>query len=193
MANWYKIPHNLPYNVIWKLVADTAHVKTDKVFCVFLSLLDYASQQENKGSIAGFDERVCQIAFGYSPKKVKSIIDAMLKEGVITSNLRIAHWELFEPDEPQAVISWRQKNAARAARRRALMDVSPSEWDKLRQQVFRRDGYVCQYCGKRVEHPHCDHVFPLSKGGRSTLDNLVTACPTCNFSKCDKMPDEWRK
>ena len=76
--------------------------------------------------------------------------------------------------------------------RQRELDISWSEWRAVRQQVFERDGYVCQYCGHPVMHPHCDHVFPLSRGGRSTLDNLVTACPACNCSKHDKTPEEWR-
>lgn len=67
-----------------------------------------------------------------------------------------------------------------------------SEWRKLRAQVFARDAYTCRYCGRHVDTPHCDHVVPLCKGGKTELDNLVTACPACNFSKHDKTPEEWR-
>lgn len=68
-----------------------------------------------------------------------------------------------------------------------------SVWSKLRAQVFVRDGFVCRYCGKHVADPHCDHVIPLCKGGKTVLDNLVTACPSCNCSKHDKTLEEWRK
>ena len=73
------------------------------------------------------------------------------------------------------------------------LDVTASEWQALRKAVFERDGYRCQYCGKIVESPQCDHVFPFSRGGRSTMDNLVTACPRCNMSKHAKTPEEWRQ
>ena len=67
-----------------------------------------------------------------------------------------------------------------------------SVWRELRRQVFRRDDYTCRYCGKHAEDPHCDHVIPLCKGGKTELDNLVTACPACNLSKHDKTLEEWR-
>lgn len=73
------------------------------------------------------------------------------------------------------------------------LDVTASEWQALRKAVFERDGYRCQYRGKIVESPQCDHVFPFSRGGRSTMDNLVTACPRCNMSKHAKTPEEWRQ
>lgn len=46
-------------------------------------------------------------------------------------------------------------------------------------QVFRRDGFVCRYCGQ--ERPlTVDHVIPWESGGPSVYDNLVAACKPCN-------------
>jgi 5-methylcytosine-specific restriction endonuclease McrA len=56
-----------------------------------------------------------------------------------------------------------------------------------RRSVFKRDGYVCQYCGR----PTLDHVVPKSQGGRSTWDNLVSACHSCNHKKADRIPAVW--
>ena len=53
----------------------------------------------------------------------------------------------------------------------------------LRLQVFERDGYTCRYCGKTVARPHCDHVYPESRGGATELGNLVTSCAKCNHDK----------
>lgn len=64
-------------------------------------------------------------------------------------------------------------------------------WRLLRQQVFLRDGWACVYCGKRTGTLTCDHVLPVSRGGSSTLDNLVTACLACNTAKATKTPEEW--
>ena len=72
-------------------------------------------------------------------------------------------------------------------------DVTQQEWAELRDVVFRRDDYTCQYCGKRGGKLECDHVFPFSLGGLSTLNNLVTACISCNRSKGAKTLSEWRQ
>lgn len=58
---------------------------------------------------------------------------------------------------------------------------------KLRFEVFKRDKFVCQYCGA---HPpsvvlHVDHINPVSKGGSNDMDNLITACQPCNSGKSD--------
>jgi 5-methylcytosine-specific restriction endonuclease McrA len=56
---------------------------------------------------------------------------------------------------------------------------------KTRFEVFKRDGFVCQYCGA---HPpstilHVDHIHPVAAGGGNEIDNLVTACQSCNLGK----------
>jgi 5-methylcytosine-specific restriction endonuclease McrA len=65
-------------------------------------------------------------------------------------------------------------------------------WQVMRQVVFERDGWVCVYCGMRSDTLTCDHVVPVSRGGSSTLGNLVTACLACNLAKSMMTPREWR-
>jgi 5-methylcytosine-specific restriction endonuclease McrA len=44
----------------------------------------------------------------------------------------------------------------------------------------------CPYCGKDMGNdPHCDHVYPVSKGGLSTPQNMVYVCLDCNLKKTD--------
>ncbi|MBI3160436.1 MAG: HNH endonuclease [Chloroflexi bacterium] len=52
-----------------------------------------------------------------------------------------------------------------------------------KQEVFRRDNYVCQYCGRQASKLTLDHVIPKHLGGLHSWDNLVAACPTCNHRK----------
>lgn len=54
---------------------------------------------------------------------------------------------------------------------------------ELRLQVFERDSYTCRYCGLPATKPHCDHVYPESRGGATELGNLATACRKCNIKK----------
>jgi hypothetical protein len=59
---------------------------------------------------------------------------------------------------------------------------------KTRFDVFKRDGFICQYCGA---HPpsailEVDHIHPVADGGSNDIDNLVTACFDCNRGKSDR-------
>lgn len=53
-----------------------------------------------------------------------------------------------------------------------------------------RDNWLCQYCGLPADE--VDHVHPRSRGGLTEMDNLVAACRSCNRSKGDRTPHEWR-
>ena len=56
---------------------------------------------------------------------------------------------------------------------------------KIRFEVFKRDSFKCQYCGKSAPDVvlHADHIHPVSKGGDNDIMNLVTACENCNQGK----------
>ena len=56
---------------------------------------------------------------------------------------------------------------------------------KLRFEVFKRDSFKCQYCGRSSPDVilHADHVHPESKGGATDILNLVTSCIDCNLGK----------
>ena len=54
---------------------------------------------------------------------------------------------------------------------------------ELRKRVLERDGNRCRYCGTRQLPFHMDHVYPESKGGETTFENLVTSCASCNHRK----------
>lgn len=61
-----------------------------------------------------------------------------------------------------------------------------------RKNLFKRDKYTCQYCGKQPgpDELTVDHVVPRSKGGISSWTNCVLACVECNKQKADKSLDK---
>lgn len=57
---------------------------------------------------------------------------------------------------------------------------------KLRFDVFKRDGFVCLYCGAHPSETvllEVDHIHPVAEGGTDDFENLVTACFDCNRGK----------
>jgi 5-methylcytosine-specific restriction endonuclease McrA len=59
-----------------------------------------------------------------------------------------------------------------------------------KREIFRRDGYTCQYCGKHPPHLTVDHIIPRHLGGEHSWQNLVTACPSCNLRKGGRLPEQ---
>jgi 5-methylcytosine-specific restriction endonuclease McrA len=61
-----------------------------------------------------------------------------------------------------------------------------------RFNVFLRDRFECQYCAEphAIQDLTFDHLIPRSRGGRTTWDNVVTACGPCNLRKGSRLPQE---
>lgn len=102
----------------------------------------------------------------------------------------------FCPDLPSAVKSILESDRASRARR-------DREWweHRCRVKISRRWRWLhtqipvgpCVYCGS-PDARSLDHVIPVSRGGpRWDIANLVRACRTCNSSKGNRTPDEWRQ
>lgn len=56
---------------------------------------------------------------------------------------------------------------------------------KTRFEVFKRDAFTCQYCGRTPPAItlEIDHMTPKSKGGENAINNYITACFDCNRGK----------
>ena len=54
-----------------------------------------------------------------------------------------------------------------------------------RFEVFKRDGFTCQYCGRSAPDVilEVDHIIPVAEGGDDEIMNLVTSCRDCNRGK----------
>ncbi len=63
---------------------------------------------------------------------------------------------------------------------------------KVRFEVFKRDRFTCQYCGRKAPDIllQLDHIEPVAKGGTDDIINLVTSCFDCNMGKRDKKLDD---
>ncbi len=61
-----------------------------------------------------------------------------------------------------------------------------------KENIFTRDDYTCQYCGRKFSAKELtlDHVYPKSRLGPDIWENIVTCCKDCNQYKADKTPKE---
>jgi 5-methylcytosine-specific restriction endonuclease McrA len=59
-----------------------------------------------------------------------------------------------------------------------------------RRDVFLRDHFTCQYCGKQARELTLDHVLPRHRGGTHSWENVVAACKPCNHRKAGHTPEE---
>ncbi len=74
-----------------------------------------------------------------------------------------------------------------------LFDRLPRQEVKFsRGNIYLRDHNRCQYCGRKfpASELSLDHVVPISRGGKSTWENVVCACLPCNVRKGNKLLTE---
>lgn len=157
-----------------KAASETDGIRVSDVLAVWGMLLERASESKARGNLAGFDCDGAGIVLGLADGSTRAIMTAMEVKGIIQNGCVIARKGTF-PAECRD------------------MDVSLNEWTELRSLVFARDAYTCQYCGQQGGKLECDHVIPVNRGGKSILENLVTACFSCNRSKGTKTLEEWRQ
>lgn len=57
--------------------------------------------------------------------------------------------------------------------------------NRIRFDVFKRDNFTCQYCGKTPPNAilEIDHINPRSNNGENDMSNLITSCFECNRGK----------
>ncbi len=65
----------------------------------------------------------------------------------------------------------------------------------VRFEIFKRDGFACQYCGAMPPDVvlHVDHILAIVEGGGHDDENLITACEACNIGKGRKILDHPQK
>lgn len=56
---------------------------------------------------------------------------------------------------------------------------------RARFEVFKRDDFTCQYCGRKSPEIvlEADHIVPVAGGGSDDVINLTTSCWECNRGK----------
>lgn len=85
-------------------------------------------------------------------------------------------------------LAFRSWSQAYKARRRAAPG-HHTEAD-VKQQYATQAG-KCYWCDKPLGSFERDHVVPLTRGGTNWPENIVVACPTCNRSKGNRLPEDW--
>jgi 5-methylcytosine-specific restriction endonuclease McrA len=89
----------------------------------------------------------------------------------------------------QSIIELHPIVASRGHARPGLLDPAPALTNAA---LFARDRYLCLYCGEHFHRSELtrDHVVPVSKGGRDSWENVVTACLHCNVRKGGRTPQQ---
>lgn len=115
----------------WSVIAARSGVKTGIVSAIAWAIMDYASQQENRGDVVGFDVETYAFYSGFSEQEITAVIQAMNDKGII-SNGRLANWEKRQPKsekEIQRVTDYRKRKREERDSYGMLQDVTENYTD----------------------------------------------------------------
>lgn len=120
--------------------------------------------------------------FYQSPKSICDICKKLAKTSAIIENKRFCHscYKILRKEHYDSL-------------RLGLRDKSKNYLsDEQIKYLINRDKN-CVYCNNNNNKLTFDHIVPISKGGKSELNNLVMACKKCNLSKNKSDVFSWCK
>ena len=84
-----------------------------------------------------------------------------------------------------------REGARNAAHRRRSNKMNNGAFKIYKKELLKIYNSPCFYCGSN-ERIEADHIVPISRGGRHSIGNLISACRSCNGSKHNKLLVEWK-
>lgn len=90
------------------------------------------------------------------------------------------------PSGPEKMYLYIQKHCISEKMKSAIREESFKLNSSVRKKVFERYGNICIKCGSS-ERLCIDHIFPVSRGGKTEMSNLQVLCEKCNLSKSNKI------
>ena len=96
MAEWFRSWHGAPTDPKWLVIGRKANVAPGVVSAIFWALCDYASQEEDRGSIDGFDIETYSAFSGFDEEMVARVIGALADKGLIEAG-HLSAWERRQP------------------------------------------------------------------------------------------------
>lgn len=118
---WFRWYHGACSDAKWPLIARKAHTTVGVVVSVWVALLEYASQDDERGSVEGFDCETFDALYGYSDGTCEAVLSAMLEKGLIEDGC-ICSWSRRQPQREREESTNAERQRRYRERRRLERD-----------------------------------------------------------------------
>ena len=161
------------------------YIKEIKDTCL-MGVYDISDQPRNKKLLKKYEERMFQKACFYPVTETEVIVKLFL-----TNLHETLIWhkkeQAYQPKALKEFIASVNVRNGKYFQIRTVWDAicrveRAKVSNKMRFAIFERDHERCKKCGSR-HNLEIDHIVPISKGGKSTPNNLQTLCHRCNVEK----------
>lgn len=94
--DWLRWYHGACSDAKWTLVARKAHTNMGTVVAIWVSILEHASQQADRGSVVSYDPETIDALYGYEDGTCQAVLTAMIEKEIIKDGC-IAAWSKRQP------------------------------------------------------------------------------------------------
>lgn len=116
-ADWFRSWHGAPTDGKWRMIASDVGCKPAEVAALVWALLDFASANDDRGSIEGFNVRVYAMDSGTDLPAVKAIVAALSDPELnVVAEGRFVNWNKRQPKREDATAADRQRDARARAK-----------------------------------------------------------------------------
>ena len=166
----------------------------------------YLDEVEGIDCFGQFDVKIPALFRRYALRRERELFDSLIKKAIVEFRINVelnlttlkgyylkGKSELFSSEQIESLLK-------RISHKRNGYYLDQGVWEsisrvergkvsnKLRFAVYKRDGNKCVRCGA-TEGLEVDHIFPVSRGGKTEIDNLQTLCHNCNTSKANNVEE----
>ena len=182
---WFKVDDKLHAHPKWWALSPNAKA-------LWTTAGAWSASYKTDGVILRLQLAILAPQVGLTVGKMRSaaveLVDAGLWVSTDDGDWAFHNWTDFNP--PRATLD---KEAAIEKERKKIQN-DPD----LKAAVRLRDQDLCRYCGLQVNFAartghlagRYDHVIPVTKGGKTTISNVVVCCDYDNRRKYNKTLDE---
>lgn len=188
---WWRSWHGAPTDHKWPVIAARSGVKVGIVSAIAWALMDYASQQPDRGSVVGFDTEEYAVYSGFEEVEITAVIQAMTDKEIIV-NGRLANWDKRQPKREDDNSTERVRKFREMKRNETQGNAPEKEKDKesdkdkdkeeeKREEVPSSSGSAFDDMQRIIERT--TGILPTGPAGINAINDLVKAGATADDIK----------
>lgn len=153
--DWFRSHHGAPTDPKWLVIASKAQSKPGIVAAVWWALLDHASQNTPRGSVAGFDTETLAAFWGFGEAEIVRIVAALRDKKLVGSDDIITTWAKRQPKKEDGAAerarAWRERMKEQDERERTQANAGEHRTEQRRGEETERDGAANESPPPKVE------------------------------------------
>jgi hypothetical protein len=176
IMDWFRSYHGAPTDAKYLMLAKRAGVAAYEVAFVWWALLDYASQNEPRGSVTGFDPEALACFSGLDESKIRAIEGVCREKGMIDQADMLSAWPRRQPkredDSSKRVREFRERQKAETQGNADVTQCNGRSEQSREEQ--NRPPQPPEGDSIAIEFEQIWTVYPKRAGGDPKRDALIT-------------------